>query len=331
VRLARVAEPGVYPRQVYCHLLLEVYGASINRPFLIVAATLLAAAVVGCGLSTRKGPTDVHLTITGDFGGRLVGAVTQRKPPGGETVMQLVERSFKVTARDDGGSVASINGLSGSGTQAWFFYVNGIEASKGAARTAVHPGDRIWWDLHDQSATDTVPAVVGSFPEPFVHGAGGRRLPSVLDCAPDVGAACRTAGAALRHAGVPVADQLLGGGSGSDSLAVVVGTWRDLHGVIAAELIDAGTQRSGVYARFADRGSRLQLLDAHGAVARTLGTGAGLIAATEQKSLSQPTWLITGTDPAGVRAAAAAFSEDRLRDHFALAVAGGAELAVPVS
>ena len=31
-------------------------------------------------------------------------------------------------------------------------------------------GDRVWWDRHDWTATQDVPAVVGSFPEPFVHG-----------------------------------------------------------------------------------------------------------------------------------------------------------------
>jgi hypothetical protein len=86
-----------------------------------------------------------------------------------------------------------------------------------------------------------------------------------------------------------------------------------------------------VYARFAGRaGSSLQLLDPQGHVARTLGAGAGLIAATAANS-SEPTWLITGTDVAGVSAAAAALTPSRLRDHFALAVQGGADLPLPLA
>ena len=50
-------------------------------------------------------------------------------------------------------------------------------AIQGAASTKVHPGDHIWWDRHDWSQTDHVPAVVGSFPEPFLNGLGGKRLP----------------------------------------------------------------------------------------------------------------------------------------------------------
>ena len=62
---------------------------------------------------------------------------------------------------------------------------------------------------------------------------------------------------------------------------------------------------------------------------RTLGAGAGLIAATRD-NVSEPTWLVTGTDAAGVAAAAAALTPARLRDHFALAVQGGTDLPVPV-
>ena len=64
-------------------------------------------------------------------------------------------------------------------------------------------------------------------------------------------------------------------------------------------------------------------------MARTLGAGAGLIAATADSS-SVPTWLITGTDVAGVSAAVAAFNQQALHDHFALAVSGGQELPIPL-
>ena len=76
-------------------------------------------------------------------------------------------------------------------------------------------------------------------------------------------------------------------------------------------------------------GHSLELLDPHGQVARTLGAGAGLVAATAQGS-SSPTWLVTGADAAGVSAAAAALTPKRLADHFALAVEGNSDLPVPL-
>jgi hypothetical protein len=290
------------------------------------------AAIAGCGLGPGPGTTDANLTVTRHFGGASVGQFTQKRVPGAETVMQMLQRSFRVDTRYGGGFVQSIDHFTGaSPREDWFYYVNGIEAAQGAATTAVHKGDRVWWDLHDWQVTNTVPAVVGSFPEPFVHGTAGKRLPTVLECAPDVKAACDRVAGAMKAAGVPAADQQLGGGSGADSLALLVGTWHDLHGVIAAELVAAGPTRSGVYARFVGSGGQaLELLDPHGAVVRTLHQGAGLVAATEQPSLSEPNWLITGTDRAGVDAAAAALTPARLRHHFALAIAGGQDLPLPL-
>ena len=303
-------------------------------------AGAIAAALVlaGCGLGAGKGTSDVAVTVTRDFGAAAVGSASEPHTSGSQTVMRLLERSFRVTTRYGGGFVQSINGQTGTASrQDWFYYVNGLEASLGAAGTSVHRGDRIWWDLHDWSATDSVPAVVGSFPEPFLHGTGGRRLPTTLACASDTSAACERVGAEFRSIGVPAPTALLGTGSGSDSIAVEVGTWRDLHGELAATLVEHGPASSGIYARFTGpTGSSLQLLNPAGHVVRTLGPGAGLIAATGQtataagQTASGTVWLITGTDAAGVSAAAAALTPARLHDHFALAVQGHTDLPVPL-
>jgi hypothetical protein len=298
-----------------------------------IAAALGAAAIAGCGLGAGPGTSDVSLIVTRNFGSEPIGQVTEKQVPGAETVMSLLQRHFRVGTEYGGGFVESIRNWSGSSSRRdWFYYVNGIEAPKGAASTPVHRGDHIWWDLHDWRATDSIPAVVGSFPEPFSTGIGGQRLPTVLDCAPGVQAACNRVGGELSREHVPYADQGLGGGSGSDSLAIVVGTWSQLKGVIAAELIAAGPSHSGVYAQIVgSQGEAIELDNPAGQVARTLHGSAGLIAATEQPSLNQPTWLVTGTNVAGVNAAAAALTPARLKDHFALAVAGGQDLPIPLA
>lgn len=297
-----------------------------------IAAVAAAAIVSGCGLGPGSGTSDVNLTVTRDFGARPVLSVTQQRVPGSETVMRMLQRSSRITTRYGGGFVESIEGLSGTSSRRdWFYYVNGVEAPVGAAQTAVHRGDRIWWDLHDWSATQSIPAVVGSFPEPFVHGVGGKRLPTALECASDVKVACDRVAAALRAVGVPTASQLLGTGSGTDSLAMLVGTWSDVRGSIAASLIARGPSSSGIYAQFeGPGGGSIRLLDSRGRVARTLAAGSGLIAATAQNS-SQPAWLVTGTDPAGVAAAATSLTPAALKDRFALAVHGSAEIPVPLN
>jgi Domain of unknown function (DUF4430) len=297
------------------------------------ALIALAGAVVltGCGLGAGRGTSDVNLTVTRNFGANLVGHVSEKQVPGSETVMRMLERQLPVQTRYGGGFVESIDHISGNSSRHdWFYYVNGVEASIGAANTAVHKGDQIWWDLHDWSVTDDVRAVVGSYPEPFVHGVGGKRLPTTLECATNVGAACDVVATALKAIGVPVAKQLLGTGSGSDSIGLLVGTWDDLKGSLAGDLLTHGPKTSGIYASFTGpTGASLELLSPQGQVKRRLGAGAGLVAATRDQ-VSQPTWMVTGTDVAGVLAAARALDVSRLHDHFALAVSGGSDLPVPL-
>lgn len=295
-----------------------------------VAAAAAVAALSGCGLGPGPGTHGVTVTVTRNFGAHPVGAADERRVPGSETVMRALQRSFRVGTRYGGGYVQSIDGHAGTSTQHdWFYYVNGIQAPQGAATTAVHHGDHVWFDLHDWHATDSIPAVVGAFPEPFRDGANGKRYPTTIECASDVDAACKRVASALSAAGIPTASQLLGTGSGQDTIGVVVAPWREVAGAVGGTIIAHGPSASGIYARFVQGGTRLQLLGPSGAVATTLGAGAGLVAATADNQ-SAPTWLITGTDARGVAAAAAALTPQALHNHFALAVSGARRIPVPV-
>jgi hypothetical protein len=301
------------------------------RPLIAVAAVAATVLLGGCGFGAGPGTKDASIEVTSNFGSKLIGSASETHVQGAKTVMALLERHFKVSAKYGGGFVQSIDGHSGSSNHLdWFYYVNGILAPEGAAATDVNKGDHVWWDLHSWAATQTIPAVVGSYPEPFTNGLGGQEFPTVLDCAADVQAACDTVAHSLRSAGVKVGTQLLGGGSGSDSLAVVVGTWKELQGVIAADLINGGPSKSGVYAQFVG-GSALELDNPIGDVVKTLHGSAGLVAATEQVNLSEPTWLVTGTDVAAVNAAAKAMTPSRLHNHFAVVVDGNHDLPVPLT
>jgi hypothetical protein len=84
-----------------------------------------------------------------------------------------------------------------------------------------------------------------------------------------------------------------------------------------------------VFARPTPSGDRIALLDDQGRTTRTLGPGSGLVAATTYAD-QRPTWLVTGTDEVGVAAAAGALTQDRLEDHFALAVDAGKGVPLPV-
>ena len=58
---------------------------------------------------------------------------------------------------------------------AWLYFVNGIQASVGAADYTLHPGDTEWWDYRYWNDLIQVPVAIGAWPDPFVHGYGGKR------------------------------------------------------------------------------------------------------------------------------------------------------------
>jgi len=297
-------------------------------------ALLGTITIAGCGLGAGPAPSAIHLTVTRDFGASELPHSGALKISGQETDMSLLMRNYSVGTRYGGGFVSSIDGLA-SGQEAgepvdWFYYVNGVEASKGAAATNVNPGDHVWWDHHDWSQTADVPAVVGSFPEPFLNGLDGKRLPVRVECVVVAGYACQTVTARLRSFNIPAAINQAGSGGAPAILRLLVGPWIDVAGDLDVATIASGPRASGVYARFSRDGHTLTLLDQNGRAARTLDAGAGLVAAT-RRDQDAPVWVITGTDEAGVKLAARAFQQSALRNHFAVALtAAGQALPVPV-
>jgi hypothetical protein len=312
----------------------ERRGGALERIVPAGLATVLAAlAAAGCGLGAGPAPSAVHLTVTREFGATVVRSFTAPRVKGQETVMSLLMRNAKVGTRFGGGFVQSVNGVSGAQEGGepvdWFYYVNGIEASKGAASTNVHPGDHIWWDRHDWSQTDDVPAVVGSFPEPFLNGIEGKRLPVRVECAAVSGYACQTVTQRLRALGAPAAIAAIGSGGGAEhTLRVAVAPWTAVEGDPEVEGIERGPRSSGVYARFSRDGRTLTVLNQDGRTTRTLTTGAGLIAATSTGE-EAPVWVVSGTDAEGVNSAARVFDSATLQNRFAVAVSGAGVLALP--
>ena len=300
----------------------------------LAGALLCALALGGCGAGAGSTPNaPVALTVTRDFGTTSMLELPGAKVAGADTVMRVLQRNAKVATRFGGQFVQSIDGLSG-GRRAgrpvdWFIYVNGILSSEGAGDVDVHGGDRIWWDHHDWGVTPDVRAVVGSYPEPFVHGTGGKRLPVRVECADPGGEACDAVADKLLALKVPIGRSNISRSAADESLRILVGPWNELRGRDAESVaVDRGPKASGVFARFDASGSHLVVLDARGREARRLGPGSGLIAATRAEQ-RQPVWFVTGTDDAGVDSAVRALDEGALSDRFALAIADDLPVAVP--
>jgi hypothetical protein len=304
----------------------------LGRKGTAVAIALLlgaALAAAGCGLGPGRGLGDASLTVTRDFGARPVAGPVSDGVGEADTVMRVLERNADIETRYGGGFVQSIEGLeadeeAGGGPSDWFFYVNGVESEVGAADYPVHGGEAIWWDYHRWSAAMRVPAVVGSWPQPFTGGYDGERHPVSLLCMGG-GAACGVVRGRLRAVGVAPAS-----GSPDGAIRILVGPWARLRSDSAAAQIDHGPQASGVFAELeGERGCEVEGLDEGGRAARGLGPGAGLLAATRRYE-APPTWVVTGCDARGVEAAAGLLDAGDLRDHFAVAVGAGGGAPVPL-
>lgn len=144
-----------------------------------LVAVAVAALLAGCG-GSGAGHGTATLWLTRDEGKTVL---LVRSVPADESVLQALERSTKITTRYGGRFVQSVNGLSGSivARHDWFFFVNGVEGDRGATDYRLHAGDIAWWDYRDWGRSGmSVPAVVGAFPEPFVHGYDGKPRPTIV-------------------------------------------------------------------------------------------------------------------------------------------------------
>src|SRR3954447_20448168 len=253
-----------------------------------IALLLAALAAAGCGLGPGADVGPVELTVTREFGAvPVLHRSVEAKES--DSVMRVLESNADVETRFGGGFVHSIDGVAegerGGDPYDWFFYVDGVESPVGAADVDLQAGERIWWDYRNWSATNHVPAVVGSWPAPFTDGVAGERYPVVLECARSSrgsfrtntvqkeprlasGDACAAARRALEREGVA-----LDSGSPKGAIRVLVGPWDRLRQDPVAQLLEAGPGESGVYANF--EAGELVALDEGGEPARRLRPGAG--------------------------------------------------------
>jgi hypothetical protein len=300
----------------------------VRRARALLAALLVAglAPAAGCGLGEgdERAGGGATLRVTRDFGRTEVGEVRLGSVREGQTVMRMLRSEFDVTTRFGGRFVQSIDGLEGEGAGGqvdWFYWVNGLEADKGAAEWEVLPGDHILWDHRDWSAAMRVPAIVGAYPEPFASGFGGKRRPVRVECEDADAPVCEAARAKLKREGVPTSGASIGAPGTEEVTRLVVARWPRARGVRGASGLEEGPEASGVFARF--DGDTLELLDERGRTARTVrrGDGVGLVLALQPRA-EELVWIVTALDHGGLDAGVRALSERSLRDAFAVAATG---------
>jgi hypothetical protein len=298
-----------------------------------VVCIALCLGLAGCGFGAGgpRGSSGAELRVTRDFGHATVSSASTKTVRESDTVMRFLQAHVKTATRYGGKFVQSIDGISGNsndGRHDWFYFVNGVEAPTGAADRTLAPGDVVQWDYRNWDATPRVPAIVGAFPEPFLHGQSGTRYPTRVECASST-KSCDAVQTKLDDAHVPAGTGSLGSEARGGVLRIEVGKWSDLRNLQDLDVLEKGPAASGVYARFIANGAKLELLGPDGRVVRDAPPGTGLVAAILPPD-QQPQWLVTGVDEAGVARAAALLSSGKLRNAYAVAALPSGPVRLPL-
>lgn len=143
-----------------------------------VLIALFVAVAAGCGGSHPAG--EATLWVTRDRGAEVLVETTV---PAGLTAMQALRQEAEVDTSYGGRFVDAIEGVPGDAgaKRDWFFFVNGVEADRGAAEYRLRDGDVLWWDYRSWAGDDMrEPVVVGAFPQPFLSGYDGRPRRAVV-------------------------------------------------------------------------------------------------------------------------------------------------------
>ena len=170
----------------------------IRRAFSALVVLLLLA---GCGGAAGGEEGTAKLWVTRDRGAKLL---VDTEVQAGQTLMRALASKADVKTRYGGRYVQAVNGIEGSldAQHDWFWFVNGYEGDRSASSYRLRDGDVAWLDYRAWQREGEARVVVGAFPEPFLHGYGGKTRPVAIRYESGSEQRARKLGADLRGAKV---------------------------------------------------------------------------------------------------------------------------------
>ncbi len=317
------------------------------RQIPLAAVFILAGILVLCSCSpTSRDAAQVnHISVrimaTRDCGRELLFDTTF-PVDAGITAMDALKKAAQVETKYGGGFVNSINGLSSeygsanSKKKDWFFYINGILSNVGAGDYKLRQGDIEHWDFRDWSYQQFVPAIIGSYPQPFLSGFTSEAIPTVVACESMFQKEAESLQDNLKQAGVTqisaVSSEALSRESREQNNLIIIA---GLQNSLISEL-NSLHKKLGFFA-YSENG-KVVVLDVAGNLSKEYGRNCGLIQATQNPwnpdgigAGESAVWMITGTDPGGVRSAVSALINNRndLDQAFAVIINEGAIIKIP--
>lgn len=257
-----------------------------------------------------ESPYQINLTVTRDYGhkkiySKNVGLVKD------EVGMEVLFRNLDIQTAYGGGFVNAINGLESAYTfktgkdrkkEDWFYWVNGILAPVGVAEYRPQAGDEIWWDYHDWNMTMFVPAVIGSYPHPFINGFLGKNPGTVILYTKEFEQRAEELKKSLQVLGVKQIDIASFDPEAIKSpkkFYILLGVWEDF--AKESEIIkdvNTRTKLIGVYAKFEE--GKLHGLNFNGKVISSHQQAGVIFGYGSSIGSIHPVWMVTGTDEKGV-------------------------------
>ncbi len=330
-----------------------------HSPTAVLAAVLLLVAAL-CACSTELAAVEpgsiaeiptpeaevnadstVRIVATRDFGRELM-FDERLELPLGSSAMAALQKVAEVVTDYGGGFVDAIDGVRSGFTGSektkrdWFIYINGIQSNVGALDYSLQPGDVEHWDYHDWGFQQSIPAVIGAFPEPFLHGFDGMKRPTVVVYSDNLIKEAQELQDGLVSLGVSdISITSAGGLTVSDREAsnlILLGT---ADNELILEL-NRNWKKLGLFAYFEN--GNLVVLDARGEIDSTYRAAAGLIQAAQNPwnpwgtgACENVVWMITGTDEEGVKTAIDAVLNHpaQLQYAFAAVIASGEIIRIP--
>ena len=290
-------------------------------------------------VSSQESGKQVKLLITRDFGQEIL-LQELAALESGWTIMDLLQAKCSVKTRYGGGFIDSINGIKSStggikgGMQDWFYYVNGICPDVGGLDYPLHAGEMIWWDYHAWQGGVSNSAVIGSFPEPFLHGYNSQLRPTTIVCSAEILEAGRRLEKSLKAHGVSkiqVVEMKEAVFDNPNGPTLVLGEWDSLQAIDHLNKLNQAYQRNGMGIHL--NPNSIELLNFQGQVVKSLDGSAGVIAATGSGlGDSCPLWLVSGTDSSGFQQALELLIKGpgALAGKYSLAISGEEIIPLPV-
>ena len=267
-----------------------------RRWLTLVLAAIAMLAAAGCDrVSTGNTGGEAHQRVTTGFGATVVLDGPARE---GRSILDALRADLPVETAYGGGfvnAIGDVKSVTDPERRDWFYYLNGITAAHASSDVTLRPGDQVWWDYRPWEGAEDAWAVVGAWPEPFVHGYSGP-APRVAADAP-LDDALRSAGAVI------VAEDV--------AWRVRVGANDELRRRDPAWKRATDNQsNSGLTARVT--GTFVRVLGADGRTWRNVPGGRALAAAVQSGDVPQEGILlaVAGVDAAAAQAAAARIAAD---------------------